>query len=132
MKRVICACVGGKPVFPIDLLAPGREYGMQILVAFALFVDAFFRNKLASALYDLEIAVVHPNAPLKVAVFPDHFFRGHIEHEAVQFVLLLLSNVEQVVLSNLIYTQSELIPILDFIHVAGPPTEISYKCVSGG
>ena len=44
--------------------------------------------------------VVDPYAALKISLLPDDLFGCDIKHVAVQFVLLLLPDVEDVVLAN--------------------------------
>ena len=92
---------------------------MKVFVPLALFIHTFLRNKLSFALHDLEIAIIQPNAALKIAVLTYHFLRCDIKDITVQFIFLLLPYVKQVVLTDFVDPQGELIPILKLIHVTG-------------
>src|SRR5262249_54436617 len=95
VQRVIGSRVGREPVLPIDLLAVRLELRERLVIALLQETDA-----LAIGLHYLEIAVVHPNLALEVALALLHFLGLHREGKASNFVHLLLPQVLDIVLRD--------------------------------
>src|SRR5579862_8034185 len=117
MERIFGAGVGRKPVFSVNLLAPGGEIGKKIFLAFALFIGVGFRNHLAVGLYDLVIVIVDPDASLEIAFLRIDLLRCDIEHVAVQFILLLLPHVNDAVLVNVVAGENHGKTILEVVEI---------------
>ncbi len=63
VKHVISLRVGGKPVFAINLLAPGSEFGEEIFIILGADIGYSF----AKSLNNLKVAVVDPYASLEIS-----------------------------------------------------------------
>src|ERR1039458_4574780 len=66
LQRVFRACIGGEPVRPVNLLAPGGKFGKQVLFASLPRMDIGYG--LAISFHNLKIVVVHPDASLEIAL----------------------------------------------------------------
>src|SRR5712692_604466 len=81
VQGVIGFGIGRKPVFSVNLLTPGGEFGEQVLLAFLL---ADVGHAFAEGLDDLKIALIHPDAALEIALLPHDFLGSDVEDVAVQ------------------------------------------------
>src|ERR1035438_4261887 len=105
VQLVVRFGVDGKPVLAVDLLPPGGELGKEILLV-AMFLPNV-GDGLAIGLHNLEIVIVDPDAPLEVALLAFDLFGRDVEDVAIQFVFLLLSRVEDVVVRQVFGSQHE-------------------------
>ena len=116
MQYVIDLSVNGEPVLAVHLIAPGGEGGEQVFLAAPL-LDAEVGHVLAVGLHDLEVAIIHPDAALKIApVFFDLLGRN-VEHVGADLVDALFADVQNLVVRNLIAGQHERHPVLDIVKV---------------
>src|ERR1700690_2694538 len=116
MQDVVCFRIRGKPVFAVDLLAPGGESREQIILALFL---ANIWNRLAVSLHNLKIVIVHPDSALEVALLTHDLFGSKIEDVGVQFVLLLLANVKNLILRNFVGAKYKGQAMPDIVNVFG-------------
>src|SRR5208283_5987688 len=100
-----------KPVLAVNLLPPGSELGEQVLLI-AVLLDLIARmsiaqvgNRFAVGLDDLEIVAVDPDPSLKVALLAFDLLRGDVKNIAVEFILLLLADIENVVFGQVLLGQ---------------------------
>src|SRR5215472_11096377 len=110
MQDVVGAGVGGKPVLAVDLFTIGHEGRAQVFFNVFLLLavgSADLGHGLAAALHDLKIAVVNPEAPLKIAVALLDGLRGNIKNIGVDLIHVLLADVQQVVLGQVVGGQNE-------------------------
>ena len=113
VEFVVSFGVDGEPVEAVDLLAPGGELGEEIFLISPLFdfvagvPIADVRNGLAVGLNDLKIVIVDPHTSLKIALLAFNLLRRDIEDVAMQFVFLLLPNIEDVVFRKVLGGQDE-------------------------
>jgi len=98
MQSVIRAGIGRKPVLAVNLLTPCSELGEEVFPLLA----ASFRDCLSVGFYNLEILTINPNPSLKIAQLLVDLLWGDVKHITVELVFLLLSYVENVVLSHVI------------------------------
>ena len=75
------------------------------------------RDGFAVGFDDLEIVIVDPNAPLEVTFLAFDFFRSDIEDVAVQFVLLLLADIKDVVFGQILGREDKGQFVPDILHV---------------
>ena len=118
VQGVIRARVGRKPVLAIDLLPPGGELGIEMFFLALLFCVTNFRNGLAIGLHDLEIMVVDPDPALEIAFLANDLFGSDVEDVAMQFVFLLLADVEDVVFRNFLAGEHKGQAVADILNVA--------------
>ena len=113
MEFVVGFGVDGEPVEAVDLLAPGGELGEEIFLISPLlnFVAgasiANVGNGLAVGLNDLKVVIVDPHTSLKIALLAFNFLRRDIEDVAMQFVFLLLADIEDVVFGKILGGQNK-------------------------
>src|SRR5580704_5802904 len=107
VQLIVSVCVSGEPVLAVILLAQGLEFGELLILALLLVSDS-----LTVRLHNLEIAVVHPNLPLKKALAGRKLLRLYGENIARDFIRVLLTNVADVVQRQLIGGQCEGLSIL--------------------
>ena len=89
VKHVISLRVGGKPVFAINLLAPGSEFGEEIFIILGADIGYSF----AKSLNNLKVAVVDPYASLEISFALFYLFGSNVEDIRMQFIFLLLANI---------------------------------------
>src|SRR5579864_7919252 len=113
MEFVVSFSVDGEPVESVDLLAPGGELGEEIFLVSPLFdfiagaPIADVGNGLSVGLNNLKIVIVDPYAPLEISLLAFNLLGRDIEDVAVQFVFLLLANIEDVVFRKILGGQDE-------------------------
>src|SRR5438552_997895 len=104
VQSIIGFRIGGEPILAVDLLAPGSELGKKILLSFLL---ANVRDGFAEGFHDLKIAVIDPDAALKIALLADDFLGSNVENIAMQFVLLLLADIENLIFRDFVGGEHE-------------------------
>src|SRR5208283_1665332 len=75
------------------------------------------RQDLAVGFYDLKVVVVHPYPSREIALVFHHLLGVNVEYISVQFVLLLLADVEDVIFPNFIRGQHEGEAVLDVVKI---------------
>src|SRR5579862_10038290 len=99
----------------IDLLTPGHEGRMQILLA----LTGIVRHHTAIGDDNLQISGVDPNAAEQVALSFFDLFGADIKDVAVDLVNLLTADVLYVVGANVFCRKDERITALDVLEVGG-------------
>ena len=95
------------------MLAVGSETRKEVFV----FAAAQIGDRFAVRLHDLEIVVVDPNAAFKASMILVDLLRRNVEDVCLQLVLALLSDVENVVVGNLIGREHEGHDVLQVIGI---------------
>ena len=102
MERVFRADVGGKPIHAINLLAIGHELGERFSCTFFFFFVATVCGTVLPQLFTIwRSCWSHPEPSLKIAL---PFLNGlgrSIKNIGIDFVHVLLADIEQIVLRQL-------------------------------
>lgn len=115
MQRAFAADVGGEPVAAVDLLAPGHEGRMEILLA----LPGVVGDHAAVGDDDLEVAVVDPDAAFEVAMVLEDLAGADVEDVAGDLVDLLAAGVNDVVGGDAGGGEDEGEAVLDVLEVGG-------------
>ena len=79
-----------------NLLPPGGEFWEEIFIVLAVDIG----HRFAKGLNNLKIAVIDPYAPLEISFPLFDLFGGKVEDIRMEFVLLLLANIKDLILRN--------------------------------
>src|SRR5215467_2989598 len=122
MQRIVRVGINGEPVFAVDLLAQCLEFG-KLLV----FVTPQQAHGLTEGLDDLEVAVVHPDLALEIAVALLQLLGFHRKHIAGNLIGFLLAEIADVIERNLFGGQHERLDVAQILHVFGAQLKTSER-----
>src|SRR5580704_6300696 len=108
LESIVGVSVGREPIVALDIFAKGFETRVKMFRVFLFDI----RNGFSVRLDNSHIFLVHPNAPLEIALILLDLLWADVKNVGVDFIELLLTDIFYVVLGKLVGGQNKRLNVL--------------------